>query len=62
MYKTNVLHIIDTLGVGGAEKILVGTVNGLPGFQHHVVYLSGSDEMAENLTAAASNNETGCPS
>jgi glycosyltransferase involved in cell wall biosynthesis len=51
MFNTNVLHIIDTLGIGGAEKILVGTVNGLPGFQHHVVYLSGSDEMAANLPA-----------
>ena len=49
MYKTNVLHIIDTLGIGGAEKILVGTVNGLPWFQHHVVYLNGSDAMASNL-------------
>ena len=49
MSKTNVLHIIDTLGIGGAEKILVGTVNGLPGFQHHVIYLNGSDAMATNL-------------
>ena len=49
MYKTNVLHIIDTLGIGGAEKILVGTVNGLPWFQHHVIYLNGSDAMAANL-------------
>jgi glycosyltransferase involved in cell wall biosynthesis len=51
MYNTNVLHIIDTLGIGGAEKILVGTVNGLPGFQHHVIYLNGSDSMAVSLPA-----------
>jgi L-malate glycosyltransferase len=49
MFKTNVLHIIDTLGIGGAEKILVGTVNGLTGFQHHVVYLNGSDALAPKL-------------
>lgn len=50
MYKTNVLHVIDTLGVGGAEKLLVGIVNGLEQFNHHVVYLNGSDELAKNLS------------
>ncbi len=49
MAKPNLLHIIDTLGIGGAEKILVGIVNGLPGFQHHVIYLSGSDAMTGSL-------------
>jgi glycosyltransferase involved in cell wall biosynthesis len=51
MYKTNIIHIIDTLGIGGAEKILVGTVNGLPGFRHHVVYLNGSDALVSSLPA-----------
>jgi glycosyltransferase involved in cell wall biosynthesis len=49
MYKTNVLHIIDTLGIGGAEKVMVGTINSLPQFQHHVVYISGSDALAAYL-------------
>jgi glycosyltransferase involved in cell wall biosynthesis len=49
MYKTNVLHIIDTLGIGGAEKVMVGVVNGLPEMNHHVVYLSGSDALASSL-------------
>ena len=49
MYKTNVLHIIDTLGIGGAEKVMVGTINSLPQFQHHVVYLNGSDALASHL-------------
>jgi glycosyltransferase involved in cell wall biosynthesis len=49
MYKTNVLHMIDTLGIGGAEKVMVGTINSLPQFQHHVVYLSGSDALASHL-------------
>ena len=51
MYKTNVLHIIDTLGIGGAEKVMIGTVNSLPDFQHHVVYLGGSDALAPQLPA-----------
>jgi glycosyltransferase involved in cell wall biosynthesis len=49
MYKTNVLHIIDTLGIGGAEKVMIGAVNSMPEFQHHVVYLSGSDALAGHL-------------
>ena len=49
MYKTNILHIIDTLGIGGAEKIMVGVVNGLPDYQHHVVYLNGSDALSTRL-------------
>src|SRR5688572_3443861 len=51
MSGTNVLHVIDTLSVGGAEKLLVGTVNGLSQFNHHVVYLSGSDALAKDLPA-----------
>ena len=43
MAKTNVLHIIDTLGIGGAEKVMIGAVNGLPEFQHHVIYLKGAE-------------------
>lgn len=51
MHKTNVLHIIDTLGIGGAEKVMVGVVTGLPDLQHHVVYLTGSDALAASLPA-----------
>jgi glycosyltransferase involved in cell wall biosynthesis len=49
MSQINVLHIIDTLGIGGAEKVMIGAVNSLPEFQHHVVYLNGSDAMACRL-------------
>lgn len=49
MLKTNILHVIDTLGVGGAEKLLSGTVNSLPYFNHHIVYLNGKDTMAAEL-------------
>ena len=49
MSKANVLHIIDTLGIGGAEKVMVGTVNSLPDFQHHVVYLGGCDALVSQL-------------
>jgi glycosyltransferase involved in cell wall biosynthesis len=62
MHKTNVLHIIDTLGVGGAEKILVGTVNGLHWFQHHVIYLNGADDMASVLPAGCKIVKLNCRS
>jgi glycosyltransferase involved in cell wall biosynthesis len=44
-----ILHIIDTLDVGGAEKLLVAVVNGMPQYEHHVFCLSGSDQLASQL-------------
>lgn len=49
MSKTNVLHIIDNLGIGGAEKVMIGTVNSLPELQHHVAFLKGSEALASYL-------------
>lgn len=43
--KIKILHIIDTLSVGGAEKILVSTINGLPEFEHHLIYLASPDDL-----------------
>lgn len=44
-----ILHIIDTLNIGGAEKLLVGVVNGLPQYRHFVVYLHGEGLLVPNL-------------
>jgi glycosyltransferase involved in cell wall biosynthesis len=49
LQKTKVLHIIDTLTIGGAEKLLVGTINDLPEFEHHLIYLTGSDALLSEL-------------
>jgi glycosyltransferase involved in cell wall biosynthesis len=49
MSKANVLHVIDTLSVGGAEKLLVGVVNGLPQFHHHVVCLGSPGMLVADL-------------
>lgn len=51
MSNINILHVIDTLGVGGAEKLLVGTINNLTGCNHHVIYLCGKDKLASELPA-----------
>jgi len=51
METLRVLHIIDTLDIGGAEKLLVGVVNGLPKCEHHVIYLSGKHTLSDQLPA-----------
>ena len=51
MRKPKVLHIIDTLTIGGAERLLVGTINALPEFEHHLIYLTGSDALLSSLKA-----------
>ena len=49
MYRTRVLHMIDTLSVGGAEKLVVGIVNSIPEVEHHIIYLAGSDALLKYL-------------
>lgn len=44
-----ILHIIDTLSIGGAEKLVVGVINGLPQHQHYLVYLSGADTLSREV-------------
>jgi L-malate glycosyltransferase len=40
-----ILHIIDTVAVGGAEKLLVGVINELDGFEHHLMILDGPETL-----------------
>jgi glycosyltransferase involved in cell wall biosynthesis len=47
--KTRVLHIIDSLTIGGAEKLLVATINNLPELENHLIYLNGSDALLPQL-------------
>jgi glycosyltransferase involved in cell wall biosynthesis len=51
MKKTNVLHIIETLGLAGAEKIVVGTINGLPRHNHHLIYFRSPDTLRAGIPA-----------
>lgn len=44
-----ILHIIDTLRIGGAEKLVIGVINGLPQHQHYLVYLNGADTLVRDL-------------
>lgn len=44
-----VLHIIDSLGLGGAERLLVDTINSLPNFEHHVIILHHPDQLKGEL-------------
>ena len=45
--KPVILHIIDSLGIGGAERLLHGVVNKVSTVDHIVVYLEGVDKWGE---------------
>ncbi|WP_210466233.1 glycosyltransferase [Rufibacter roseolus] len=47
--KKTVLHVIDTLGRGGAETLLVGYVRELKDYNHILVYLSENNEFENEL-------------
>ncbi|MFC6998577.1 glycosyltransferase [Rufibacter roseus] len=47
--KQTVLHIIDSLGRGGAETLLVGVVNSIPHFEHIIVSLMPMNEFEGQL-------------
>jgi L-malate glycosyltransferase len=44
------LHMIDSLGLGGAEQLLVAIINNLKEFEHHIITLNGPDELRQELT------------
>ena len=60
--KTSILQIIDTLGMGGAEKLMIGVINGLPQFEHHVIYVHGSDARIHSLPASCKILKLNCRS
>ena len=48
MPKT-ILHIIDSLGVGGTEVLLKNTIPALKEYNHIIVYLQGENEFKEHF-------------
>ena len=46
-----ILHIIDSLGVGGAEKLLVGIINELQGYEQHLIVLSYPETLRPKIKA-----------
>jgi glycosyltransferase involved in cell wall biosynthesis len=45
MAALKILHIIDSLEVGGAERLLAGIVNGLNDYDNHLIILGGSERL-----------------
>jgi glycosyltransferase involved in cell wall biosynthesis len=41
--------MIDTLAVGGAETLLVGIINGLDGYEHHIMTLNGPGVLLQQI-------------
>ena len=52
MSNTKILYIIDSLGVGGAEKLLVLTLQELPWHEKHLIILSKPDTLLEKIPAS----------
>ncbi len=50
MGKTRrILHIIDSLGIGGAEKLLINILNDLPHFENHLIILNNPETLLNKL-------------
>lgn len=47
--QNTILHIIDSLGIGGAETLLKGTIPALKDYRHVIVYLYASAESEKEL-------------
>jgi glycosyltransferase involved in cell wall biosynthesis len=57
-----ILHMIDSLGVGGAEKLLVGIINELADFENHVLILRGPEILLPELEGIQSFHNLQAPS
>ena len=49
MKKKKVVHIIDSLGRGGAETLLVGIIKAMPQFEHIIISLKPLNEFKDDL-------------
>lgn len=57
------LHIIDTLAVGGAEKLLAGTINGLKNeYEQHLIILKGPETLLAEITVPCHFTNLNCTS
>lgn len=45
--KPTIIHIIPSLARGGAETLLIGVVNALPQYRHHIISLQKKNEFPE---------------
>lgn len=48
-----IIHIIDSLAIGGAEQLLSGVIQSTDQFDHTVVYLNGQNDYVEELSRAS---------
>ena len=47
--QKKILHVIDSLKMGGAEKIVAGIVNGVKGYEHIIVTLENDRDSCPQL-------------
>lgn len=60
--KKKILHVIDSLGVGGAEKLLVGIINELKDFENHLLIFRGPETLRPEMHGLASFENMRSPS
>jgi glycosyltransferase involved in cell wall biosynthesis len=47
--KPSILHLIDSLEIGGAEKLLIGIINDLVEYDNHLMILNGPTQLLREL-------------
>lgn len=45
------LHLVDSLAVGGAEKLITGVINNLDDYEHHLMILDEPETLKKSITA-----------
>lgn len=50
--RKKILHIIDSLGRAGAETLLVGVINSLHEYEHHIVILNPKNDFVGELPSS----------
>ncbi len=46
-----ILHIIESLAIGGAEKLLLGMINGMSNYEHHLIILGEPETLRSSISA-----------
>src|SRR5688572_25305995 len=54
------LHVIDSLGVGGAENLLVNVINSLEGYEHHLIILNHPTDLRPKIHRECKFLNLGC--
>jgi glycosyltransferase involved in cell wall biosynthesis len=46
-----ILHVCDNLFAGGVQQIMINTIDGMPEYEHHVIYLAKIENLKSRVNA-----------